>query len=185
MFLLSHSFCGSVPARSARREQYLLYGRILFWSAISCGSELIVGVFVQQRHQTGFLRGKKLASQALGISKTCLGWPFHMHECNQMSMGHCQRALRLSDVLLLSRYDDFAIRTSRVDSTLSSILFWSAISCRSELIVGAFVQQRHQTGFSRGNKLASQALGISKTCLGWPFHMHECDQMSMGHCHGH
>ena len=52
MFSFSHSFCGSVPAaRSACREWYLLYGRILFWSAISCGSELIVGAFVQKRQQ--------------------------------------------------------------------------------------------------------------------------------------
>ena len=82
MFSLSHSFCGSVPARSVRRDWYLLYGRILFWSAISCGSELIVGAFVQKRDQAGFSRGNKLASQLLGISKTCLGWPYHMHECD-------------------------------------------------------------------------------------------------------
>ena len=47
----------------------ILYGRILFWSAVSCGSELIVGAFVQERHQIGFSRGNKLASQTLGISK--------------------------------------------------------------------------------------------------------------------
>ena len=39
-----------------------------FWSAISCGSELIVGTLVQRRHQ-------------IGISKTYLGWPYHMHQC--------------------------------------------------------------------------------------------------------
>ena len=79
MFSLSHSFCGSVPARSVRRDWYLLCGRILFWSAISCGSELIVGAFVQEVQQTSFSDTRYIQDVSwMAIS--------HVSMCDEMSM---------------------------------------------------------------------------------------------------
>ena len=82
MFSLSHSFCGSVPARSVRsRDWYLLHGRILFWSAISCGSELIVGAFVQKVQQTSFSDTRYIQDVSwMAVS--------HVSMCDEMSMRH-------------------------------------------------------------------------------------------------
>ena len=81
MFSLSHSFCGSGPARSVRRGWYLLYGRILFWSAISCGSELIVGAFVQRVQQTSFSDTRYIQDVSwMAVS--------HVSMCDEMSIGH-------------------------------------------------------------------------------------------------